>query len=1000
MKSNQIQFLIIFLCTIQRLFAQPDNLRFEHITIQDGLPHNRVNAIVQDKKGFLWFGSQDGLVRYDGYVCRVFRQNQTEKVGFRGKNVECLLEDKQGNLWVGMQSEGINIKAAHSGIFSNLKTHAAFKPILGAWVKTLLEDKNGLIWIGTIGKGLLIYNPKTQEAQHFDARNSNLKDNTVSAIIEDTDGTIWLSSAGTYIYRCDKNSPLFTPIAFALPNSYIDFRKTLHLDGKGNLWVGTQNQGLYRYNILTQQFRQFTSRSDNKGLNSLNVLDIAQTKDSKLLLATDGGGLNIYDPATETFEIYTYTTQNQGALNANALYCVFIDKEENIWIGTINGGVNVYKAHKTRFDNFTHVGNRKGELTHRSVISIKQSNNGKIWVGTDGGGLNRYDRGTNTFAKINNRPSNYSLINNESVVRAIFEDSKKRLWLGYFNDGLDLFDTQNERTIKRFRFDPNAPLSISSNNIWSFAEDKDGQIWVATERNGLNVFKPEEGRFTHFLYNSEDSTSLSSNYIVVIFIDKNNNLWVGTESNGLNLYNRQTRTFTRFQHRENAPLSINADDVRSIFEDSQGRLWIGTESGGLDLYENGQFKHFTIQDGLISNAVMGIVEDKNKCLWLSTFKGIVCFNPDTKRIINYDFHQSDNNNQFGSMVATRSFSGELYFGGINGLTIINPDWVHKDSLKPKVIFTDFKIFNQSIGSGKSSNGQIYMQEALENVTELRIPYQDNAFSLEFASLDFTEPYKNHYAYKMDGFDRDWLYTTSEQRLITYTNLDPATYTFRVKGTNSNGTWGDETMIKVCIEPPFWMTWWFKLLVALSLGILGWLAFRVYLERREMALQQKVLASEGEILKLKNEKLESEVETKNNELMSKAVQMAHKNEILIGFKEQLEDARNATDLEKARLLRGLKNKIETEIQGEESWAQFNLYFDQVNQNFTNELLKKHANLTQNDLRICALTRLNLSTKEIAALLNISAKGVQQSRYRVKKRMELTEENDLYEYLRGI
>ncbi|MBL7815199.1 MAG: hypothetical protein JNL70_09320 [Saprospiraceae bacterium] len=998
---NCLLTVFCLLCVVrQELWAQLDNLRFEYITIQNGLPHNRINAILQDKNGFMWFGSQDGLVRYDGYECRIYKQQQSNAVGFRGKNVECLLEDQLGNLWVGMQSGGINIREARTGHFYNISQSETFKPIADSWIRVILEDKKGRIWVGTVGKGLIIYDPQTKQAQHFDTRNSDLKDNTVSAIIEDTEGVVWLSSAGTYIYRFEPSSGRFLPISFAPTNKYIDFRKTLHLDGLGNLWIGTQDLGLFRYTPSTQQIQSFVRQKDAKGLSSNNVLDIAQGKNNLLLIATDGGGLNMYDPTSETFKVLTYTSQNQGALNSNALYSLFVDKDENIWIGTINGGVNVYKAHKTRFDNFTHIGNRKGELTHRSVIAIRQSSNGKIWVGTDGGGLNRFDRRSNVFTKINNATAQYSLINNENVVRAIFEDSKKRLWLGYFNDGLDLFDADNERTIKRFRFAANDPLSISSNNVWSFAEDKDGRIWVATERNGLNVFRPEDGRFTRFLHNPDDTTSLSSNDIVAILIDRNNNLWIGTESKGLNLYNRSTNTFTHYKHNENTPLSISADDVRSLYEDRKGRLWIGTESGGLDVFENGQFRHFSTQNGLNSNAIMGIMEDKNGLIWLSTFKGISCFNPDMRSVLNYDFNQKDNNNQFSSMVAMQAQNGELYFGGINGLTIINPDWVHSHNVKPKVIFTDFKIFNQSISAGENLNGKIYLSQALEQASEIAIPYADNAFSFEFSSLDFTEPYKNQYAYKMDGFDRDWRFATSEQRTVTYTNLDPGTYTFRVKGTNSNGTWGEETSIKVCITPPFWMTWWFKLLLVLLLAGLAWLTFRIYLERREMALQQKVWASESEILKLQNDMLETEVATKNNELMSKAVQMAHKNEILIGFKEQLDDVRSASDAEKARLLRGLKSKIETEIQGEESWAQFNLYFDQVNQNFTSELLKKHPNLTQNDLRICALTRLNLSTKEIAALLNISAKGVQQSRYRVKKRMELTEDDDLYEYLRGV
>lgn len=1001
-------FMIIYLGLIQSnllLSAQSDSIRFEHITIQDGLPHNRIHCIMQDKSGFIWLGSQDGLVRYDGYVCRIFRQSPHSAQGFRGKNVECLLEDKSGNLWVGMQSGGINIKNEQTGLFYNLEDHPAFQPISGAWIKCLMEDKNGRIWIGTVGSGLLIYDPKNQTAQHLNTHNSPLKDNTLSAIVEDSNGTIWLSSAGTYIYQFNAKKNEFSPIMFASPSEYIDFRKTLHLDGKGHLWIGTQNLGLFRYDISTQKFKQYTRQSGKSGLNSINVLDIAQTKNGQMLLATDGGGLNIFDPVSETFKVYTYAYQPQGGLNANAHYCLFIDKDDNIWIGTINGGVNVFKAHKTRFDNYTHTGSRQNELSHRSVIAIAQSDNGKIWIGTDGGGLNKYNRNTHSFDKIVHKISNSDAFNNGKVVKAIFQDSKKRLWLGYFNDGLDWFDPQTERTIKQFRFNPSDPLSISSNNIWSFAEDKDGRLWVATERNGLNVFRPENGRFMRYFHNPSDPTSLSGNDIVVVFIDSKNNLWVGTESSGLNLYNRPNSTFIRYKKDDKAfsnhSTTISANDIRSIFEDSKGRLWIGTESGGLNRYDdNGNFHHFTTRDGLISDAVMGIAEDNKGLLWLSTFKGLASFDPETRQFVNYDFHQKDNNNQFNSMAAIKSQQGELYFGGINGMTIINPDWIKPYTIKPKVIFTDFKVLNSSVEAGKSDKGHTYIEKAIELATEVRMPYQDNVFSFEFASLDFTEPVKNQYIYRMDGFDADWQTSTSEQRLVTYTNLNPGSYIFRVKGSNSNGVWSDETSIKVKILPPFWMTWWFRILLSLTLLGLVWFGFSIYLLRREMSLRQKVLESEREILSLKNEKLENEVTLKNTELMSKAIQMAHKNEVLIDFKEKLEELRKASDSDKAKVLRGLKNQLDFEIHDEESWEQFNLYFDQVNQNFTTELLKKHPNLTQNDLRICALTRLNLSTKEIAALLNISAKGVQQSRYRVKKRMELTEDDDLYDYLRSI
>jgi len=456
--------------------------------------------------------------------------------------------------------------------------------------------------------------------------------------------------------------------------------------------------------------------------------------------------------------------------------------------------------------------------------------------------------------------------------------------------------------------------------------------------------------------------------------------------------------------------------VRCIFQDSKGRLWIGTESGGLNLWlGNGKFEHFTIQNGLISNAVMNIVEDKNGYLWISTFKGVSRISIETKQCLNFDFTKNSyfNANQFNQATGIKDIDGDVFFGGINGLTLIKPNEVKFLSTKPNVVFTDFKIFNQSVSTGKQSDGRTILEKSLEEEKEIHLSYYDNVFSFEFATLDFTDPLKSQYAYRMDGFDRNWRIANSEQRLITYTNLGPATYTFRVRGTNNNGVWSSEKTIKIVIEPPFWKTWWFRFLMVCLIIVLAWLILRIYTARREMALKQKVLENDRSILTLRNEnllaektilslqkeKLANEIESKNSELVSKAMQMAHKKEILVSLQEQVDTIKNASDFEKGKLLSVLKSTLSTEIEGESSWIQFIFYFDQVNQNFTSELLRKHPSLTQNDLRMCALTRLNMSNKEKAVLLNITLTGVEKSRYRLKKRLGLNTEDDLIEYLRS-
>lgn len=1004
---QKVLFISLFLYCY-RVYAQIGLSHFDYLTITESLPHNTVFCLMQDKYGFIWAGTKDGLVRYDGYACRVFRQSENDTSYFQGKSIHALLEDSKGNLWVGTQTNGINLRDVKTGVFRNLQDNPLFKPISKKWINCFFEDKNGKIWIGTIGAGLWCFDPKSNQMRHFDRANSQLKDNNISDISQDENGRIWVAGSGNGIYFFeDKESILHQIHATEVDDSdFASFRKVFFPDKKGNLWVATKGSGLYQVNLSTLKTRCFSIKN---GLTSNNIMSIAQNKQGELLLATDGGGLNVFNPQTTNVYSVRYG-KNQGNLNSDALFSVLIDQDENVWIGSFNGGINISKAHKTRFESFTQTGTKDGELSHRSVLSIYESKNGQIYVGTDGGGLNLFNKNTKTFSLINSQPTGY-----RNVVKTIFEDSKKNIWLGYFENGLSIFEPKSRR-FKHFRHNPNDATSIGANNVWSIAEDLTGKIWVGILGGGLaRLDDSEKSQFKRFSFQPNNSKSLSSDDVIVVFADRNNQLWVGTDTEGLNLFNQKTESFTRFQHQKGNPKSLSANDVRCIFQDSKSRLWIGTESGGLNLWlGKGDFEHFTTKNGLISNAIMNILEDKDGFLWISTFKGVSRFSVDTKQCLNYDFNKNSylNANQFNQASGIKAQSGTILFGGINGLTFIKPDEIRILGTKPKLVITDFKIFNQSIQGRKLSDGRVISEKNLEETSEIHLLHSDNAFSFEFAALDFTDPLKNQYTYKMDGFDENWRVTNGEQRLITYTNLEPATYTLRVKGSNNNGVWSEEKTIKIMIEPPFWKTWWFKTVILVVLLGLAWLTLHIYTTRREMVLRQKVLESDRSILSLKNEnliaeskilqlqkeKLSTEIDTRNSELVSKTIQMAHKKEILEDLKEKIDDIKNAKDADKGKLLSNLKSTLATEIEGENSWTQFLFYFDQVNHNFTTELLKKHQSLTQNDLRMCALTRLNMSNKEKAVLLNVTVTGVEKSRYRLKKRLNLNPDDDLVDYLR--
>jgi ligand-binding sensor domain-containing protein/DNA-binding CsgD family transcriptional regulator len=1026
--------LFLFYFLLHSSIMAQNSYFFEPITANNGLPHQTVYRVLQDKKGFMWFGTQRGLMRYDGYTCRLFGQTQAGTAGFEGKPIHALMEDKQGNLWIGTHSGDVCKRDVSTGEFQYLTDTTMFKALINKRIQTFFEDNNGRIWMGTLDDGLIIYDPKTNKTQHLNQTNSQLSNNAVFAFAQDKTGRIWVATAGEGINYFDANSNTFKQRYADIPNLN-GYQKSLLIEGD-NLWIGSDGTGLYQLNLSTNIIKHFGAQNDGKSVNSNAVMSLALNKNKELLIATDGGGLNVFNAELNTFKVYKNDNKNNGSLNTNALYDVCVDADNNVWVATFNGGVNTHKAHQIRFDFFNYTGNRANELNNRSVLGLCQTTDGSIFIGTDGGGLNLFNRQNNSFSFINNP----NKIQNR-VVKTIFEDKEKRLWLGYFNGGLALYNRQNQ-SFKHYLSNPSDPLSISNNSVWSIAADSSGQLWIGTVGNGVNLFNPKTEKFQHFNSSINDPTSLSHDGIMVVFADKKNRIWIGTEHSGLNLFNREKNNFTRFLNKKNDPLSISSDYIRSVFEDSRGRLWIGTEGGGLNLYlGDDKFKHFTTKNGLISDAIMGISEDLNGHLWLSAYEGIARFDTDRDSFQNFKFNKTLDNrgNQFNQSAILKINNGEILFGGINGLNIINPELITLNTIKPRIVFTDFKVFDASVING-NLDGRMLFKGDINDAKTINLSYKDNAFSIEFAALDFTESSRNKYAFKMEGFDKEWQYNPAEQRLVTYTNLDAGTYVFHVRGTNSSGEWSDnEAVMTIIVAPPFWETWWFKLLIFLTAIGLSIGAFRIYLIRREMELKQRVLESEQEILSLnnqqlaseqailnlkneqleseqfilnlknqqleseqeilslQNEKLTTEIDTKNNELLSKAVQMAHKNELLLGIKDDLETIKTATETERLKSLRNLTRTLESEIENKESWDQFLLYFNQTHQNFIHELQTKHPNLTQNDLRMCALTRLNMSNREMATLLNISITGIEKSRYRLKKRLDLTVDDDLSRYL---
>ncbi|MFT4761884.1 MAG: ligand-binding sensor domain-containing protein/FixJ family two-component response regulator [Paraglaciecola sp.] len=949
-------------------------LFFDHLTINDGLSHNTIYDILQDDYGYIWIGTQNGLNKYDGYSFEVYGSNELEndKSGFIGMHISSLFEDKKGNLWVGTRRKGINFKAKSSDRFINFQSDSAFIAIKGFDVSSFFEDKAGNIWITTVGAGVLKYNPETNFSKIYNQANSNLSSELVFDIIEDKYDNIWVATAGGGLNYL--NGGQFELSHDMLPNypNMAGYRKKLLLDDE-YIWIATEGTGLYQMNIKDRSYVHFSPENQDKTISSNVVKDIYKAKDGKLFIATDGKGLNIYDTVTEKISYYDYHTDEKTSLNSNSLICLWGDRTDNVWLGTYNGGLNIYKPNKIWFEFFAPSLVSNNELQYRSILSIFQRHNEHILVGTDGGGLQRFNQNKNQFEEdfFKNNPNQPNSIAG-NVVKTIFEDSQNRLWIGMFGAGLDLYDPITKAFQHIIDWRP---------NVWSIAERKDGKLLIGSMGQGICIVNPETLVVTPFQSKTTNPNNLGDPNIMTIFVDNENKIWIGSAENGLDVLDANNKHLAYFKNNPLDSLSISDDAIRRIFQDSGGDIWIGTERGGLNRWlGNGKFERITQEDGLISNSVMGITEDSAGFIWISTFQGISQFDKTTKSFRNFDFHATQNANQFNQSAILADDNGRLFFGGIYGLNTIQSQKIRKNKQQAEIIFTDIKIFNKSVPIGKSLDGGVILEKPIEKSSDIWLSYLDQSFSIDFTAIDYTNPLENEFTYKMEGFNEEWQQTSAGQHSVSYTNLDPGKYIFKIKYKEKLAT------IKVNIKPPYWQTLWFRALVAIfSLGVVsGGLFFLI--KRRETVHKQK-------ILQLENEKLATEMEVNNSKLMYSSIQMAHKNEVLTEVKKGLIDLEKKPEPNFKSLVR----RVNQELENQDYWSEFNLYFNQVDQNFIDKIIKRHPALTKNDLRMCSLLRLNLDTKEIASLLNTSVRAVEQSRYRLKKRLAIPQERDLLKYI---
>jgi ligand-binding sensor domain-containing protein/signal transduction histidine kinase len=915
-KQLLITLLFLFLSLSPTLLtAQIGESKFERITAESGLSVSTVRSILQDQTGFLWFGSDDGLNRYDGYSFKIYKRQSHDSNSLSHNMIWCLWEDRDGILWIGTEM-GLNSLDPKKERFRRyLNETGQSNNLSHNSVRALCEDLNGDIWVGT-NNGLNRLNPKTGEFEQFytsPTDKTSLSDNRIRYLFVDSKGTLWI---GTFhgLNRLNRETNSFVryyPNPGDTPEQDLNRVRSMVQDQNGLLWIAT-NAGLHAFDPGAETFIPPASIfGENYSLcgESIRALLVDQAGD---LWVGTTNGLNRYDREIGAFVCNRFDAQNPYSISTNQIRSIFQDRGGIVWIGTYMGWLNKFDFNKTKFVHFHKDNIFPARINHNEVKAFYEDDHGKIWIGTNGGGLNVFDREKRDYSYYLPKVSDPRSLSSNRVY-AIREDRSGSVWIGTNGSGLEkvLFSPSPQRKIagfKHFRHIPKDPSSLSSDRIRCILEDHDGFLWIGTFDSGLSRFDPQTQTFINYAHDPENPQSLSNDTVQALYEDSQEVLWVATR-NGLNRFHPEGGSFNAYRANLDDDTSLSDNSVLSIHEDGMGVLWVGTH-GGLNKFDRDKetFAHYHEEDGLPNEVVYGILEDAQGNLWLSTNKGLAKFDPRTEIFKSYDPKDGLQSEEFAIGAYYKSPKGEMFFGGNQGFNAFYPEKIIDNPHIPPVVITDFQLFNVSVGIQEDHRWPL--EQTITYSQAIKLGHRENSISFEFAALDFSAPEKNQYAYKLEGFEAEWNYP-QDRRFAAYTNLPHGKYILRVKGTNDNGVWNESgTALRITVVPPFWKRLGFQLFLGfLLIGsvILGYKIRITTMKRLQQKLERQVAERTEELQQTQAQLIQS-------------AKMASLGDLVAGIIHEFNSPMGALNSSTDVSMRGL-NKILDGLEGFSSMQDF-------------------------------------------------------------------------------
>jgi ligand-binding sensor domain-containing protein/signal transduction histidine kinase len=843
--------------SVTNLNAGSNDIAFRQISLAQGLSQSTVQSLFKDSMGFMWVGTADGLNRYDGESFVVYRHDPEDPGSLSNSNITALYEDSDGALWIGANGGGLNRFNRNTGTFERWRNQPDNpESISNDNVTTLLEDRQGNFWVGT-GNGLNLMDreqgtfTRITIDQEVEEGPGNFG---ISTLYEDTQNRFWIGSfnQGLYLYdretktarnwRNDPDDP--TDIS---SNNISDIIES----ASGEFWIGAGGNGggLHLFHEDLDTFTQWQRDPDDPTSISNNAItDMSLSPDGDLWISTFGGGINRFDTLTRKFSQWQNDPANPKSLSDNTVVAIFVDELGIVWIGTRGGGIHQIAPQQPVFDNITHDANNNNSLSNSIVWAVTEDANGLVWIGTSDGGINRVNRETDVYSQwVADQDDPTSITNN--TIWALHEDRQGDMWIGTRGTGLSRLD-ENRQQIEHWIPRTESARGLTNGLIRDIYEDSAGELWILTNGGGLFRFDRAGQSFENWRADPDDAHSLSSNFLTGVAEDASGRLWISTNGAGMNMFNRERTQFSNWINAPDDPTSIPNDNLNTVYINTSGIVWLGAYGGGLIRFDpqRNSFSQYREKDGLSNDVVYGILEDGAGSLWLSTNQGITRFNPVTETFRVYTTLDGMQSNEFNSGAFFKNAQGEMYFGGVDGITIFHPDSIVDLVTHLPVVITAVKKFDRTM-----------MLDVCEN-DQIEVTYKDKYLTFEYAALNYLNPHRNQYAYMLEGFDDSWV-MAGDRRFATYTNLSPGAYTFRVRSTNHQQYWGrDSGAIAVVVTPPFWQTWWFILLsICAGLGIaLGVHRRRVaHIQQQKVMLEQQVEIKTREIRETQAQLLQSE-----------------------------------------------------------------------------------------------------------------------------------------------